>query len=114
MIDAAENLRDRAIIAMLYEGGFRVGEIGSIIKVRDIDFDRYGAIAVVRGKTGMRRVRLIWAMLPYIAQWLEVHPRRKERNAPLWIIKASDAREALGYDAKRDASILMNVRVDNS
>lgn len=27
MIDAAENLRDRAIIAMLYEGGFRVGEI---------------------------------------------------------------------------------------
>lgn len=112
MIDVAENVRDRAIIAMLYEGGFRVGEIGSL-KVRDIDFDRYGAIAVVRGKTGMGRVRLIWAMLPYIAQWLEVHPRRKERNAPLWI-KASDAREALGYDAKRDASILMNVGVDNS
>ena len=60
MIDAAENLRDRAIIAMLYEGGIRVGEIGSL-KVRDIDFDRYGAIAVVRGKTGMRnQFRRLW------------------------------------------------------
>jgi len=61
MIDVAENLRDRAIIAMLYEGGFRVGEIGSLIKVRDIDFDRYGAIAVVRGKTGVRnQFRQLW------------------------------------------------------
>ena len=98
MIDAAEGLRDKALIAMLYEGGFRIGEIGSL-KIKDMTFDHYGAIAVVDGKTGMRRVRLIWAM-PYIAQWLEVHPRREERDAPLWI-KMSGSREALNYDAMR-------------
>ena len=98
MVDAAENLRDKALIAMLYEGGFRVGELGSLT-IKDISFDRYGAIAMVRGKTGMRRVRLIWSM-PYIAQWLEMHPRRDDRDAPLWI-KASDARMALSYDAIR-------------
>ncbi len=98
MIDAARNLRDKAIIAMLYEGGFRVGELGSL-KIKDVTFDRYGAIAIVDGKTGMRRVRLIWSM-PYIAQWLEVHPRREEREAPLWI-KASDPQELLRYDAMR-------------
>jgi Phage integrase family. len=27
MIDAANNLRDKAFIAVLYEGGFRIGEI---------------------------------------------------------------------------------------
>lgn len=98
MIDAAENLRDKALIAMLYEGGFRIGEIGSL-SVKDVAFDRYGALAMVNGKTGMRRVRLIWSM-PYIAQWLEVHPRREEREAPLWI-RMSNPREALNYDAMR-------------
>ena len=98
MVDAAENLRDKALIAMLYEGGFRVGEIGSL-RIRDVTFDRYGALAVVDGKTGMRRVRLIWSM-PYIAQWLEMHPRREERDAPLWI-KMSNPQEALNYNAVR-------------
>lgn len=83
MIDAAQNLRDKAFIAMLYEGGFRIGEIGGL-RIKDISFDRYGAIAVVTGKTGMRRVRIIWAS-PYIAQWLEVHPLREKREAAVWI-----------------------------
>lgn len=98
MIDAAENLRDKALIAVMYEGGFRISEVGNLA-VKDVTFDRYGAIAMVNGKTGMRRVRLIWSM-PYIAQWLEVHPRRDDRNAPLWI-KASNPVEGLRYDAIR-------------
>jgi site-specific recombinase XerD len=98
MIDAAENLRDKALIAMLYEGGFRIGELGTMA-LKDVSFDRYGALAMVDGKTGMRRVRLIWSM-PYIAQWLEMHPRREERDAPLWI-KMSNSEEALKYDAIR-------------
>jgi site-specific recombinase XerD len=98
MIDAAENLRDKALIAMLYEGGFRIGELGTMA-LKDVSFDRYGALAMVDGKTGMRRVRLIWSM-PYIAQWLEMHPRREERDAPLWI-KMSNPQEALKYNAIR-------------
>lgn len=98
MIDAASNLRDKALIATLYEGGFRIGELGGL-RVRDITFDKYGAIALVSGKTGMRRVRLIWSM-PYIAQWLEVHPLREDRDAPLWI-KVNGKPEMLEYPAIR-------------
>ena len=98
MVDAASNLRDKAMIAMLYEGGFRIGELGGL-RIRDVSFDRYGAIAMVTGKTGMRRVRLIWSM-PYIAQWLEVHPLREDRDAPAWI--TLNARpEMLKYPAIR-------------
>jgi len=98
MIDASLNLRDKALIAMLYEGGFRIGELGAM-QVKDLTFDRWGAIAMVNGKTGMRRVRLIWAM-PYIAQWMEAHPRKDERDAPLWV-KVHGDRVGLNYPAIR-------------
>jgi len=98
MIDASLNLRDKALIAMLYEGGFRIGELGTM-QVKDLTFDRWGAIAMVTGKTGMRRVRLIWAM-PYIAQWVEAHPRKDERDAPLWV-KVHGDRVGLDYAAIR-------------
>lgn len=89
LINSALSPRDKAFIACLYEGGFRIGELGGL-RIKDIDFDRYGAIAMVTGKTGMRRVRLIWSM-PYIAQWLEAHPRRSEREAPVWVKMSGEA-----------------------
>jgi len=58
MIDAANSLRDKAFIAVLYEGGLGIGEILPI-KVKDISFDEYGAKIIVSGKTGPRIVRLI-------------------------------------------------------
>jgi hypothetical protein len=60
--------------------------------LKDVFFDRYGVLAMVNGKTGMRRERLIWSM-PYVAQWLEMHPRHEEREAPLWV-KMSNSQEA--------------------
>jgi integrase/recombinase XerD len=111
MIDAALNLRDKALIAMLYEGGFRIGEIGSM-RLKDLSFDRWGAIAMVNGKTGMRRVRLIWSM-PYITQWLDAHPQKKDRDAPLWV-KMRGKREGMDYMAMRyrllEAARLANVK----
>jgi integrase/recombinase XerD len=98
MIDATVNLRDKALIAMLYEGGFRIGELGSM-QMKDITFDRWGAIAIVNGKTGMRRVRLIWSM-PYIAQWMEAHPQKQRRDAPLWVKMQGD-RGGMDYQAIR-------------
>jgi integrase len=57
LIDAAENPRDRALIAVLYESGCRIGELLSL-RVRNVSFDRYGAFLIVSGKTGSRRVAL--------------------------------------------------------
>jgi integrase/recombinase XerD len=94
LIDSAQSTRDKAFVACLYEGGFKVGELGGL-RIKDRDFDRYNAIAMVVGKTGMRRVRLIWSM-PYLAQWLVQHPDHEDREAPLWVKKNG---ELLSYDA---------------
>lgn len=100
MIDAAYTQKDKAFVACLYEGGFRIGEIGGLA-VKDVTFDKYGAIVIVNGKTGMRRVRLIFAM-PYLAAWLEAHPFRSEPDAPLWLNMGVGAKgRGMKYEALR-------------
>jgi len=84
MIDAALNDRDKAFIACLYDGSFRISELGGA-RIRDVSFDQYGARLTVDGKTGMRKTRLIFSM-PYLSRWLEVHPLREDREAPLWVM----------------------------
>ena len=83
MIDAAKTPRDRAIISVLYESGCRVGEFLSM-KIKNVSFDRYGAVIVVHGKTGYRRIRLV-SSVPYLAEWLNRHPLNDHPEAWLWI-----------------------------
>ena len=54
------------------------------IKIKHIAFDKYGANAIVNGKNGMRRIRLIFSP-PYISAWLAMHPDRDDPNASLWV-----------------------------
>ncbi len=85
MIDAAgESLRDRALAAVLYESGCRLGELAGI-KLKDAVPDQYGIVIIVHGKTGDRRIRLIDSV-PDLNQWLNVHPNR-ETDKPLFAHK---------------------------
>ena len=64
---------DRAIIMMLYEGGFRIGEIG-MMKWGDLTFDKWGVIVNVNFKTNKPRyIRLVMAR-EYIATWKNDYP----------------------------------------
>jgi len=83
MASKAMNPRDRAFVLVLYESGVRIGEMLKL-RIKHVSFDKYGAILMVNGKTGMRRVRII-ASAPALAEWLENHPMRDEGEAPLWI-----------------------------
>ncbi|WP_164999266.1 site-specific integrase [Methanohalophilus profundi] len=83
MIETAQHPRDKAMIAFLYDSGSRVGEMGTIL-IKHINFDKYGATVILNGKTGMRRVRLIFSP-PYIASWLDIHPDNENPNANVWI-----------------------------
>lgn len=83
MINACEHPRDRALVACLYESGGRISEIGNL-KIKHMKFDQYGAVLIVDGKTGMRRVRIIFSS-PYLATWLENHPFRDNPEAFVWI-----------------------------
>jgi len=83
MIEAADHPRDKALIAVLYDSGCRIGEIRRP-EIKNVTFDQYGAILAVSGKTGARRVRIIFSS-SYIASWLDIHPQKGDNNAFLFV-----------------------------
>ncbi|HIH36958.1 MAG TPA: tyrosine-type recombinase/integrase [Methanocellales archaeon] len=92
MAEATTNQRDRALIMALYESAARADELLKM-KIRDIKIDRYGAVCMVNGKTGIRRIRLVDAV-PDIQFWMNMHPEKDNPDAPLWIA------QRIGYDLK--------------
>ena len=83
MIDAAEHPRDAAIAAVWYDSGGKASENGTR-QIKHIGFDDYGSFEIVKGKTGMHRVRLVTAT-PYLAAWLAIHPEKNNPEAPQWV-----------------------------
>ena len=68
VIDACRRSRDRALIAMLYDGSNRPSELLAL-NWSDIHPDEYGAWFETSGKTGKpRRIRLT-VSLPHLAAW---------------------------------------------
>jgi site-specific recombinase XerD/ribosomal protein L40E len=90
MIDAADHIRDKAFISTLYESGCRIGEL-LCLQIKHVQFDEFGAVLLVNGKTGQRRVRVI-ASEPRLHQWIENHPFKDNPDAPLWITIGTNSR----------------------
>ncbi len=82
LVKAAQSPKSKAIIAVLYEGALRVGELCSL-RMRDLEFTDYGFKVRVVGKTGQRTIPLVDSA-PYIRAWLQVHPDPGNPNAPLF------------------------------
>src|SRR5271157_4141356 len=83
LVKAAQNMRDKALVAVLFECGFRRGEIVKI-RIGGVRVDEYGVLITCdSGKTGPRTVRGI-ECTALLTQWLEAHPRNKDKNAPLF------------------------------
>jgi len=82
ILAACPSLRNRALVHVGYEGGCRAGELLGM-KIKDVEFDRHGAVIVVRGKTGARRIRLIESVHD-LQLWFNEHPRGKDPDAWLW------------------------------
>jgi len=89
LVDTADNIRDKAFILTLYESGCRIGELLTL-QLKHVQFDKYGAVLLVNGKTGQRRVRVIISA-PKLNQWVENHPL-KNLDAPLWITMGTNSR----------------------
>ena len=82
LIEASKHPRDKAVIALLYDCGLRVGEVASIT-FKDLIFNEYGGKVKVRGKTGERLVPFVMAG-PYIKNWVQMYPNPRP-NEPLFI-----------------------------
>jgi integrase/ribosomal protein L40E len=100
LIEVAEHPRDKAYVAVSDESGARPGEILSM-RIRSVAFDQYGAVIVVNGKVGERRIRLI-SSAPNLATWLDNHPHRDDSDAPLWVNVGTTRHGGIfDYDAAR-------------
>jgi integrase len=76
MIEKCDNLRDKALIATLYESAARPSEILTM-QILDVAFDDYGCSIILHGKTGARKLRLVVAS-PYLANWIENHSIKRK------------------------------------
>lgn len=85
LAETADNPRDRALVLVLYESGCRVGELLSL-RIKNIQFDEYGAVLLVSGKTGDRRIRVI-ASSSTLASWLDNHPYKNNPESFVWVTK---------------------------
>ena len=64
LIDAAPTIQKKALLAIFYESGCRPEE-GLRLTNLDVKIDTNGAILILRGKTGERRIRIVsFAILP--------------------------------------------------
>lgn len=73
MVEACESSRDRCILMMLFDGGFRIGELGKLTW-KQIAFDQYGVAVNVDEKTGKPRYVRLLSASPYIAKWKDDFP----------------------------------------
>jgi integrase/recombinase XerD len=88
MVEVASNLKEKAMISVLYESGCRAGEFLSL-KIKNVQLDDFGAVLITEGKTGGRRVRIV-ASAPTLAMWLDSHPLKNDPAAPLWVSSATN------------------------
>ncbi|HLD41523.1 MAG TPA: site-specific integrase [archaeon] len=84
LITSAQTTRHKALLSLLYHGALRPTEL-TTLRIKDITFDQYGAVLMVRdiGKTGSRRLRLI-EPVTLLAQYMQDHKYREDPNAPLF------------------------------
>ena len=84
LVQVANNTRDKALVLVSYESGARIGELLNM-RIKDVTFDDLGAVTMVTGKTGDRRIRLV-ASAPALAEWINSHPERENQEAFVWPI----------------------------
>lgn len=82
---AATNPRDKALVKVLFESGFRIGELLSMV-IGSVTFknENEAVVRINSSKTKLRTVLIISA-LPELRAWIQQHPRNNDSDTPLWI-----------------------------
>jgi integrase len=100
LIAHAPTLQDRTMFELLDELGPRKTEIANL-QIRHVQFDQYGAILTLTGKTGTRR-RRVYGAVPDLRALINNHPHRDDPEAFLFLTEVGTPMN------KNDAHILYN------
>lgn len=102
---SANNPRDKALVQVLWDSGARIGELLTLF-IKDVEFmDNVSAVKLNfrESKTDIRSP-LIVKSAPALISWLQTHPRRNDKDAPLWI-KLNKPTQPMGYNTVRKVLI---------
>ncbi|MDH3657171.1 MAG: site-specific integrase [Nitrosopumilus sp.] len=92
IIAKSRNEKEKAMLWVMFEGAFRPGELLNL-RVGGIEFkDNYILVSTI-GKTGKKRVPLVYSFKPLL-EWLAKHPQRDEPKAYLWYSHSSKQKRA--------------------
>lgn len=103
MIEAAKTPRDRAIIALLYEGALRIGEIGNLTWGQ-VKFTLWNCQINTREKTGIDRYIPVVMARPYLASWMNAYPREIAPDAFVFLT-------SIKYEPLQYAGVLKQLRI---
>jgi len=96
LLEASKDLRNRAIIGILYESGCRIGELGRL-RWKDVVFDEYGVkLYLTDNKTKKRRYSRLTFAASYLAAWRVEYPGSPTGENLVFI---SQQRNPLEYNA---------------
>jgi len=99
LLSVGTDPRNHALIALLWETGARIAEIGNL-QLRHVTVHEHGYLIAVTGKKMRTRQCLVISSAPYLTTWLQQHPCRYQPDAPLWVTCRRPP-EQLKYDALR-------------
>ncbi len=104
LMEACRHPRDKALIAVLADGGMRIGALASC-RIKHVEFTQYGSM-VYLSKTGMankttpaKGIPLTWST-GFLNQWIAVHPFKDDPEAPLWVT-LNKKHEPMSYKSLR-------------
>ncbi len=101
LIENAVNIRDKALISVLYESGCRIGEILTM-RIKDVAFEEPTCAIRVSGKTGSRRILLVNST-PYLSNWIAHCANKNDPKAFLWAsIGTKNRDKGLKYNSVRE------------
>ena len=81
MLDSATDVRDSALIALLFDSGIRIGELLNM-RYKDVEINSEPAHITVDGKTGMRKIPIMFSV-PYLGNYLNINKKKKPTDL-LW------------------------------
>lgn len=85
IIASANTIRDRALIATLYETGTRISELARLTW-GDVEFDDYGAAVTIHdSKTHNTRYSRVIAAVEYLVAWRNSYPGSPWGSAPVFV-----------------------------
>lgn len=88
ILSKCKTYREKAIISVLHESGFRIEEFLNI-KLKHIQFHKNFVEIIVNGKTGKREIPLSDSM-GYLFKYVkELHPHKEDKESYLWLSECS-------------------------